>query len=66
MLVFSTINFALVIVTFASLGARPQRTENAIRRFKDWIVSHERRIAAAVALFAGAHMVISGTLRLLS
>lgn len=65
-LVFITINFALVIVPFAFLGARPQRTENAIRRFKDWIVSHERQIAAAVALFAGAYMVISGTLRLLS
>lgn len=65
-LVFVTINFALVIVPFAFLGVHPQRTEQAIRRFQDWIASHERQIAAAVALFAGAYMVISGTLRLLS
>ena len=64
--VFVVINFALVIVPFAFLGVHPQRTEKAIRRFKDWIASHERQIAAAVALFAGAYMVISGTLRLLS
>ena len=61
-LVFVTINFALVIVPFASVVVRPQGTEDAIKRFKDWIVSHERQIAAAVALLAGAFMVISGTL----
>jgi hypothetical protein len=65
-LIFVIINFAVVIVPFGFLRAHPQRTEKAIRRFKDWIVSHERQIAAAVALFAGAYMVISGTLRLLS
>ncbi len=47
-------------------GPTPGAPEKAIRRFKDWIVSHERQIAAAVALFAGAYMVISGILRLLS
>ena len=65
-LVFVTINFAPVIVPFAFLRVHPRRTEKAITRFKDWIVSHERQIAAAVALCAGAYMVISGTLRLLS
>ena len=50
-------------VPFASVVVRPQGTEDAIKRFKDWIVSHERQIAAAVALLAGAFMVISGTLR---
>ena len=49
-LVFVTINFALVIVPFAFLGVHPQRTEKAIRGFKDWIAAHERQIAAAVAL----------------
>jgi hypothetical protein len=65
-LVFVTINFAPVIIPFAFLRVHPQRTEKAIRRFKDWIASHDRQIAAAVALFAGAYMVISGTLRVLS
>ena len=65
-LVFVTINWALVLVPFAFLIARPQGTEKAIKRFTDWITSHERQIAATVALLAGAYMVIGGTLRLLS
>ena len=64
--VFVTINFALVIIPFAFVAARPQGTEDSIKRFKDWIVSHDRQLAAAIALLAGGYMVISGTLRLLS
>jgi hypothetical protein len=65
-LVFVTINFAPVLVPFVLYLVRPQGAEDAIKRSKDWIVSHERQIAAAVALLAGAYMVISGTLRVLS
>jgi hypothetical protein len=65
-LVFVTINFALVLVPAVFEVVRPQGTEDAIKRFKDWIVSHEREVAAGVVLLAGAFMVISGTLRLLS
>jgi hypothetical protein len=65
-IVFVTINFALVIVPFGYVVFRPEGAEDAIKRFRDWIVSHERRIAAAVLLLAGAYMVISGTLRVLS
>jgi uncharacterized RDD family membrane protein YckC len=64
--VFVLINFALVIIPFGLLLVRPQGTEETIRRFKDSIVSHERQIAAVVALLAGAFMVITGTLRVLS
>jgi hypothetical protein len=64
--VFVFINFALVIVPFAFYLFRPLGTEKAIERFKDWVFSHERQIAAAVALLAGAYMVISGLLRVLS
>ncbi len=64
--VFVTINFALVIIPFAYVAASPQGTEDSIKRFKDWIVSHDRQLAAAIALLAGGYMVISGTLRLLS
>ena len=63
---FVTINFALVLVPAAFVAARPQGTEEAIKRSKDWIAGHERQIAAAVALLAGAFMVITGTLRVLS
>src|SRR5262249_21545867 len=62
-IVFVTINFALVIIPFASYMYRPLRTEKAIKQFKDWLTSHERQIAAAVALFAGGYMVISGLVR---
>jgi len=65
-LVFVTINFALVIVPGVFEIVRPQGIEDAIKRFKDWTVSHERQIAAAVALLAGAFMVMTGTLRVLS
>jgi len=65
-LVFVTINFTLVLVPAVFEVVRPQGTEDAIKRFKDWIVSHERQIAAAVALLAGAFMVITGALRVLS
>jgi hypothetical protein len=62
---FVVIEFALVIVPFAFLAVRPERTEKAINRAKEWLTSHERQIAAAVALLAGIYMVISGTLRVL-
>jgi Sap, sulfolipid-1-addressing protein len=65
-LVFVTINWVPVFVPFALLIGRPQGTEKAIKRFTDWITSHERQIAATVALVAGAYMVISGTVRLVS
>jgi len=65
-LAFVTINFAPVIVPFAFVVVHPQGAEGAIKRFEDWTVSHERQIAAAVALLAGAFMVISGTVRVLS
>ena len=44
---------------------RPLGTEAAIKRSEDWITSHERQIAAAVALLAGGYMVISGLVRVI-
>jgi len=52
-----------VIVPFGLILARPEGTVDAITRFKDWIFSHERQIAASVALLAGGYMMISGVLR---
>ena len=63
--VFVGINFTLVIVPFVFYLFRPLGTEAAIKRFKDWITSHERQIAAAVALLAGGYMVISGLVRVI-
>jgi hypothetical protein len=36
------------------------------KRFMGWLTSHERQVAAGVCLVAGAFMVITGSLRVLS
>ena len=64
--VFVLINSHPVIVPFAFGLVHPRRTDNAIKRLKDWLTNHERQITAAVALLVGAFMVISGTLRVLN
>jgi len=63
---FVIIEFALAIIPFAFLTARPEATKRAVQRLKDWLASHARQLLAAGALLAGSYMVISGTLRLLS
>jgi Sap, sulfolipid-1-addressing protein len=65
-IVFVIINWALVLIPFAFLMARPQGTEQALKRFDHWLTSHEQQIAAGVCLLAGAFMVISGLARVLS
>ena len=52
-IVFVCIEFTLVIVPFLFYLFRPLGTEEAIKRFEQWITSHERQIAATVALLAG-------------
>jgi uncharacterized oligopeptide transporter (OPT) family protein len=65
-IVFVIINWALVLVPFAFLMSRPQGTEQALKRFEHWLSSHQRQIAAGVCLLAGAYMMISGLVRVLS
>jgi|SRR5215472_840734 len=65
-IVFVLINWLLVLVPLAFLVFRPQGTDRAIKWFKDWLTSHERQVAAGVCLVAGAFMVITGSLRVLS
>lgn len=48
-----------------ALTVRPEATEPATLRFKDWLIGHARQLVTAIALLAGGYMVISGTLRLL-
>jgi hypothetical protein len=64
-IVFVCVEFTLVIVPFAFYLFRPLGTEEAIKRFENWITSHERQIAAAVALLVGGYMVISGLIRVI-
>jgi hypothetical protein len=35
----------------------------AVQLFRDWLMSHARQLMAAVALLAGAFMVVTGLLR---
>jgi Sap, sulfolipid-1-addressing protein len=62
--VFVVIEFALVIIPFAFLVARPEGVKAAVERFKVWLIKHVLQVMGAVALVAGGYMVISGVLRL--
>jgi hypothetical protein len=62
---FVFVEFALVIIPFLFLTIRPEATERATRRFKEWVIGHARQLLTAVALFVGGYLVLSGTLRLL-
>ena len=63
-LVFVIIEFALVIIPFAFLVARPEGVKAAVERFKAWLVRHALQVFGAIALVAGGYMVITGALRL--
>ena len=62
--VFVVIEFALVIIPFALLVARPEGVKAAVERFKIWLIKHALQVVGVVALVAGGYMVISGALRL--
>jgi hypothetical protein len=63
--VFVLIEFSLVIIPFVFLQVRPEATKARLQGAQDWLMSHARQLMAAVALFVGAYMVISGLVRLL-
>jgi Sap-like sulfolipid-1-addressing protein len=63
--IFVLIEFSLVIIPFAFLEFRPEATKARLLSAQDWLMSHARQLMAAVALFVGAYMVISGLGRLL-
>jgi hypothetical protein len=54
--VFVVIEFALVIIPFAFLVARPEGVKAAVERFKVWLIKHALQVMGAVALVAGGHM----------
>jgi drug/metabolite transporter (DMT)-like permease len=64
--VFALIEFSLVIIPFVFLVARPAATRTQTRRAQEWLMGHARQLMAAVALFVGGYMAISGLVRLLS
>jgi hypothetical protein len=64
--IFVLIEFSLVIIPFVFLQVRPESTKAGLQRSQDWLMSHARQLMAAVAMFVGAYMVISGLVRLLT
>jgi hypothetical protein len=64
--IFALIEFSLVIVPFVFLEIRPEGTRAQVQRFQNWLMTHARQLMAAVALFVGAYMAISGLVRLLT
>jgi Sap, sulfolipid-1-addressing protein len=64
--VFAFIEFSLVIIPFAFLVARPEGTKAQLERAQAWFMGHARQLVAAVAMFAGGYMVVSGLVRLLT
>jgi hypothetical protein len=65
-IIFAIIEFSLVIVPFVFLEIRPEGTKAQVQRFQNWLMTHARQLMAAVALFVGAYMAISGLVRLLT
>jgi Sap, sulfolipid-1-addressing protein len=63
--IFVLIEFSLVIIPFVFLVVRPEGTKAQLKRAQEWLMSHARQLMAAVALFVGSYMVISGLTRLL-
>jgi len=49
--VFVVIEFALVIIPFAFLVARPEGVKAAVERFKAWLSKHALQAAGAVTLW---------------
>ena len=64
--VFALIEFSLVIIPLAFLVARPEGTKVQLEHAQAWLMSHARQLMAAVAMFVGAYMVVSGLVRLLT
>jgi hypothetical protein len=62
--VFVLISFSLIIIPFAFLQLRPDATRARLSWAQAWLLSHARRLMAAVALVLGAYLTISGIVRL--
>jgi hypothetical protein len=62
--IFTIIEFLLIIVPYAFLELRPEGTKVQLTRAQGWLMSHARQIIAWAAIVAGAYMTITGIVRL--
>jgi hypothetical protein len=62
--IFTIIEFSLVIVPYVFLELRPAATKVKLKSIQGWLAVHARQLIAWVAIVAGAYMAISGVVRL--
>jgi Sap, sulfolipid-1-addressing protein len=62
--IFTIIEFSLVIVPYVFLELRPEATKAKLKSAQGWLAVHARQLIAWVAIVAGAYMAISGVVRL--
>ena len=63
--IFVIIDFLLIIIPFAFLELRPEATKARLKHTQDWLLSHALQLVAAIALFLGAYLAVSGLVRLI-
>jgi len=62
--IFTIIEFSLVIVPYVFLELRPEATKVKLKSAQGWLAVHARQLIAWVAIVAGAYMAITGIVRL--
>ena len=63
--IFTIIEFLLIIVPFGFLELRPEGTKVQLKRAQGWLMSHARLLIAWAAIVAGTYMAITGIVRLI-
>jgi Na+/phosphate symporter len=62
--IFTIIEFLLIIVPYVLLELRPEATKVKLKSAQAWLAGHARQVIAWAAIVAGAYMSISGVVRL--
>jgi hypothetical protein len=53
-----------VIIPFAFLELRPERTKRQLKVAQGWITGHARQLIAIALVIAGTYMTVTGLIRL--
>lgn len=62
--IFTIIEFLLILVPFAFLELRPEGTKAKLKSAQGWLSAHARLLIAWAAVIAGTYMTVSGVIRL--
>jgi Sap, sulfolipid-1-addressing protein len=61
---FTIIEFLLILVPWAFLELRPEGTKAKLKSAQGWLTVHARQLIAWAAIIAGTYMAVSGVVRL--